>query len=139
MFCSWTNTVGVWPDFHEVEVGFPEQRALFDLLNALDGTPPPVLDSNELLENPVEMVKAFCDSVGIAFLPNALTWEPSADTNAYSWWDGGSFHQNLRDSTGLKPQRRRYVTLEEAPERVRQVHRRMKPHHDHLFEHRIIV
>ena len=29
-----------WPDFDESEVGFPEQRALFDLLTALNGTPP---------------------------------------------------------------------------------------------------
>lgn len=28
-----------WPDFHEGEVGFPEQRALFDLLSALRGKP----------------------------------------------------------------------------------------------------
>ena len=47
-----------WPDFDE-EVGFPEQRALFDLLWALNGTPPPVIDSDDLLENPEAMVEAF--------------------------------------------------------------------------------
>ena len=127
-----------WPDFHEGEVGFPEQRALFDLVTALnDGTPPPVVDSDDLLENPNDMVKAFCESVGIEFMPDALTWEMGSDTGQYSWWDGGSFHQNLKNSTGLKPQVRKYVELDDAPERVKQVYRRMAPHYANMYQHRL--
>ena len=126
-----------WPDFDELEVGFPEQRALFDLLTALNGTLPPVIDSDDLLENPDRMVEAFCDAVGISFIPEAMTWEPGGDPSAHSWWDGGSFHANLAQSTGLTPQERRYVEVAEAPERVRRVHRRMKPHYDHLYQQRI--
>ncbi|UWQ17049.1 sulfotransferase family protein [Jannaschia sp. M317] len=128
-----------WPDFDELEVGFPEQRALFDLLTALNSTPPPVIDSDDLLEDPETMVKAFCEAVDIPFIPEALSWEPGADTGDYSWWDGGSFHANLRASTGLKPQMRRYVEVAEAPDRVRRVHRRMKPHYDHLYQYRITL
>ena len=132
-----TSMYSKWPDFDELEVGFPEQRALFDLLSALNGSPPAVIDSDDLLEDPEGMVAAFCDAVEIPFVPHALTWEPGADTRAYSWWDGGSFHANLKASTGLKPQKRRYVDIADAPERVRRVHRRMKPHYDHLYQHRL--
>jgi len=127
-----------WPDFHEGEVGFPEQRALFDLLTALnDGTPPPVIDSDDLLEDPVQMTAKFCNRVGIPFIKEALTWEPGGDPSEHSWWDGGSFHANLAQSTGLTPQVRKYVEVKDSPERVQQVHRRMKPHYDHLHQHRI--
>ncbi|MDA9347634.1 hypothetical protein N9R89_02925 [bacterium] len=68
-----------WPEFDELEVGFPEQRALFDLLTALNGAPPPVIDSDDLLEDPTAMVAAFCQAVGIPFLPEAMTWEPGGD------------------------------------------------------------
>ena len=64
-------------------------------------------------------------SVVVEFMPDALTWDMGADTGQYSWWDGGSFHQNLKNSTGLKPQVRKYVELDDAPDRVKQVHRRM--------------
>ena len=134
-----TSMYDKWPDFVEGEAGFPEQRALFDLLTALHGKPPPVFDSGDLLENPATMVEAFCESVGIPFLEHALTWEPGVDTGDYSWWDGGSFHQNLRESTGLVPQARRYVELSKAPERVRQVCRRMQPHYDRLYNHRVTI
>ncbi len=128
-----------WPDFDELEVGFPEQRALFDLLSALHGAPPPVIDSDDLLEQPEAMTRAFCDAVGIPFIPEALSWAPGGDPSAHSWWDGGSFHANLAPSTGLVPQERKYVELEHTPKRVQQVHRRMRPHYDHLHRHRLRV
>lgn len=132
-----TSVYNKWPDFDEGEVGFPEQRALFDLVKALEQRTPPVFDSNDLLENPPAMVKAFCDAVGIPYLEHALSWEPGADTSLYSWWDGGSFHQNLKQSTGLVAQQRRYVELSDAPERVKQVHRRMLPHYERMSAFKI--
>ena len=89
-----------WPDFDEGEVGFPEQRALFDLLTAINGVTPPVIDSDDMLENPTEMVKIWCESVNIPFQPDALSWKPGGDPSEHSWWDGGSFHANLAQSNG---------------------------------------
>lgn len=132
-----TSIYNKWPDFNEGEVGFPEQRALFDLVSALSGETPPVIDSDDLLENPHDMTRQFCDAVGIPFMPEALHWEAGGDPSEHSWWDGGSFHANLANSTGLTPQVRRYVELDSTPERVQQVHRRMMPHYDRLFKHRI--
>jgi hypothetical protein len=83
------------------------------------------------------MTKTFCDAVGIPFIEESLSWEVGGDPSAHSWWDGGSFHANLAKSTGLAPQPRRYVDLEDTPERVRRVHRRMQPHYQHLFVHRL--
>ena len=128
-----------WPDFHEGEVGFPEQRALFDLLWALNGAPPPVIDSDDLLDKPEEMTEAFCGSVGISYLPDALHWEPGGDPSEHSWWDGGSFHANLAKSTGLTRQKRKYINIDESPARVQQVYRRMIPHYRRLYDHRIAV
>ncbi|MEM7257527.1 MAG: sulfotransferase family protein [Pseudomonadota bacterium] len=133
-----TSMYDKWPDFDELEVGFPEQRALFDLLTALNnGNPPPVIDSDDLLENPQAMTEKFCCAVEIPFLPEALSWEAGGDPSAHSWWDGGSFHANLAKSTGLTAQPRKYVDLNDTPQRVRRVYRRMKPHYDHLLAHRL--
>lgn len=132
-----TSMYDKWPDFDELEVGFPEQRALFDLLTALNGAPPPIIDSDDLLEDPHTMAAAFCDAVGIPFLEEALSWEAGGDPSEHSWWDGGSFHANLARSTGLRPQGRKYIDIADAPERVRRVHRRMMPHYQRLHAHRI--
>ena len=132
-----TSLYARWPDFDELEVGFPEQRALYDLVTALNGSAPPVVDSDDLLENPHGMTAAFCEAVGIPFIESALSWEPGGDPSEHSWWDGGSFHANLAQSTGLTPQKRKYVDLENTPDRVKRVYRRMMPHYQHLYQNRL--
>ncbi|MGI9499155.1 MAG: sulfotransferase family protein [Geminicoccaceae bacterium] len=131
-----TSMYDKWPDFHEKEVGFAEQRALFDLIMDRYGTPPPVLDSDDLLEDPYGMVEAWCDAVGIPFLPEALSWEPGA-RDEVSWWDGGAFHANLRNSDGLKPQKRTYIDIERAPDRVKAVYENVRPHYAYMHRHRL--
>ena len=132
-----TSLYARWPDFDELEVGFPEQRALYDLVTALNGSAPPVVDSDDLLENPNGMTAAFCDAVDIPFVESALSWEAGGDPSEHSWWDGGSFHANLAQSTGLTPQKRKYVDLENTPDRVKRVYRRMMPHYQHLYQNRL--
>ena len=115
-----------WPDFHIKETGFAEQRALFDHLACKSGTPPPVIDSDDLLEDPPGVVAAWCQAVGIDFIEKALRWESGA-RDEVSWWDGGSFHENLRNSRGLEPQARTYVDITTAPERVQEAYEVTRP------------
>ena len=82
------------------------------------------------------MVEAWCNAVGIPFMPEALKWEPGA-RDEVSWWDGGSFHDNLRNSDGLKPQLRSSIDISEAPERVKEIHAIVLPHYEHLRAHRL--
>jgi hypothetical protein len=131
-----TSMFDKWPDFHPKEVGLAEQRALFDRLCDRHGRAPPVIDSDDLLEDPSHMVNLWCQAVGIPFMPEALSWEPGA-RDEVSWWDGGSFHANLRDSDGLKPQKRRYVDIGDVPDRVKDVYEDVLPHYRHLHAHRL--
>ena len=132
-----TSMYDKWPDFHEKEVGFAEQRELFERLLDKTGTPPPVIDSDDLLENPADIVEKWCNAVGLPFIEEALSWEPGA-RDEVSWWDGGSFHANLRNSDGLKPQpRKSYIKIEDAPDRVREVYEKVMPHYEFMHQHRL--
>ena len=125
-----------WPDFHEKEVGFKEQRELFDKLCDYFGEVPPVLDSDDLLEDPYKTVELYCNAVSIPFIPEALSWEPGA-RDEVSWWDSGVFHENLRNSDGLKPQVRKYIDIREAPDRVQEVYERVLPHYAYLRQFKL--
>ena len=132
-----TSMYDKWPDFHEKEVGFAEQRQLFEMIMDKTGSPPPVIDSDDLLENPAMIVEKWCQAVGLPFMESALSWEPGA-RDEVSWWDGGSFHANLRNSDGLKPQpRKSYIKIEEAPQRVQDVYERVMPHYEFMHQYRI--
>ncbi len=125
-----------WPDFHDTEVGLIEQRELFDRLTELYRSPPPVIDSDDLLADPAGMVEAWCAAVGIPFEAEALSWEPG-DRNEVSWWDNGSFHSNLRNSDGLKPQPRTSADISEAPPRVQELVASILPHYEHMHASRL--
>ncbi len=125
-----------WPDFVLKEIGFVEQRRLFDRIAERQGAPPPVIDSDDLLEEPAAVVEAWCQAVGIPFKPEALSWTAGA-RDEVSWYDGGSWHENLRDSDGLKPQPRRYIDIADAPARVREIYDLVLPHYRHLHAHRL--
>ena len=125
-----------WPDFHVAETGFAEQRELFDRLTERNGTPPPVIDSDDLLADPHRIVELWCTAVGIPFLAEALSWEPGA-RDEVSWWDGGSFHENLRNSDGLKAQAKTSIDISDAPARVQEVVAQLRPHYERLHAHRL--
>lgn len=131
-----TSMYDKWPDFHPKETGFAEQRALFDKLQQLYGEAAPVIDSDDLLADPLSMVQRWSDAVGIPFMPQALSWEPGA-RDEVSWWDGGSFHANLRDSDGLKPQARKYVDIGDVPDRVKTIYQQCMVHYEYMHDHRV--
>ena len=125
-----------WPDFVLKEAAFVEQRALFDRLCDKNGSAPPVIDSDDLLENPHGIVEAYCNATGIPFIAEALSWE-SGDREEVSWYDGGSWHDNLRDSAGLKPQARKYIDISDAPARVQEIYATCLPHYEQLYQYRL--
>jgi len=131
-----TSMYSKWPDFHPKETGFEEQRRLFDRLADAHAAPPPLIDSDDLLENPQAIVSRWCEAVGIAFVESALHWQPGS-RDEVSWWDGGSFHANLRDSDGLKPQQRQYVEIKDVPARVRKIYDSCLPHYEYLYRFRL--
>lgn len=125
-----------WPDFVLEEIGFVEQRQLFDRLSDQMGKLPPVIDSDDLLENPHGIVDAYCNAVEIPFVSAALSWKPGAREEV-SWYDGGSWHENLRNSNGLRPQPREYIDISEAPDRVKEIYEIILPHYECLHAHRL--
>lgn len=126
-----------WPDTELSETGFAEQHELFDRIAQRDGVAPPVIDAEDLLDNTAAMTEKWCEAVGIEFLPQALEWDTS-ERSAHSWWEGGSWHENLEQSTGLTRQPRDYVDIDAHP-RLRELYDTCQPHYDALALHRLTV
>jgi len=76
------------------------------------------------------------EAVGIPFIEEALSWEPGP-RDEVSWWDGGSFHANLRDSDGLKPQARKYVEIGDVPARVKSIYDDCMVHYEYMHALRL--
>ena len=72
----------------------------------------------------------------IPYIESALSWEPGP-RDEVSWWDGGSFHENLRNSNGLKAQPRREADLSNSPDWLVEFYETCRPHYEHLRQFRI--
>ncbi len=131
-----TSMYAKWPDFHEKEVGYVELKQLFDIVADRNGAPPALIDSDDMLEDPHGVIEKWANAVGIPHMPESLSWEPGA-RDEVSWWDGGSFHANLRNSDGLKPQVRKYVDIDDAPDRVKEIYEKVMPLYEYLYQYRL--
>ena len=122
-----------WPDFVIEETGYAELRALFDRITERDGQVPPVIFADDLQNNAEGTIKAYCKAVGIRFIPDALRWQPGERKRAY-WYDGGSWHENLKQSTSIKPQKSKYPPIEENPKLMAMLDVCL-PHFEHIVAH----
>ena len=134
---SWIKS-GNRDGFTRNEIGFDEQRQLFDLLCARDGKPPVVIDSDDLLEDPASMVEKYCKAIGIPFISEALSWEPGSRSEVL-WYDGDDsiWHESLKNSDGLKAQPRQSIEVHELPEKLQTLYQGFLPHYRHLYKHRL--
>ena len=126
-----------WSPFTLSEAGFEAQHALYDRVLTVLGEAPPVIDAEDLAENPEATVRAYCNAMGISFKPEALSWD-RGERPELGNFEGGRFLSKLRASTGLSKQQSKYACVEES-DFLRRMHEKCKPHYDALFAHRLPV
>ncbi len=124
-----------WPDFLLAETGYEEQHELFDRICQRNGASPPAIDSDDLLADPAGIVRHYCEAVGLRFIEEALVWD-AGERGEVGWYDKGSWHENLKSSTGLKPQKRTYVSIDHN-DHLKTCYAACRPHYDALYEHRL--
>ena len=134
---GWTKA-GNDEGFTRNEIGFDEQRALFDRLCDKLGQAPVVIDSDDLLEDPPAMVAEYCSAIGVPFIADALTWEPGSRSEVL-WYDGDDsiWHESLKNSDGLKAQPRKYIDIDDLPTRLQALYHDFLEHYRHLHAHRL--
>ncbi|NNE96799.1 MAG: sulfotransferase family protein [Acidimicrobiales bacterium] len=123
-----------WPDCSWEEVGFESLHRLLHRIADRDGTPPPVMFSGDLLDDPAGTARAYCDAVGIPFIAEALEWE-AGDRSEVSWYGEGTgpWHDNLRESTGIQKPKTTYPPLEDNP-RLFELYERALPLYDDMHQ-----
>ena len=128
-----------WPDCSFEEVGLDSLARLFDRIAERNGAAPPVMASADLLANPAATTRAYCEAVGIEFIADALEWEPG-ERREVSWYGEGTgpWHDTLRQSSGIKPQKTSYPPLEDDA-RLMDLYERSLPYYEHLLAHKLDI
>lgn len=101
-----------WHGFKAEDAGYKEMRRLFDYLTRIgqigsnSNNEICIVDAEDLLAHPEEIVEKFCVSVGIHFDRDMLRWDTEKDQqraqDAFKNW--APFHDAVLKSTSLKAQ-----------------------------------
>jgi hypothetical protein len=120
-----------WPDFTPEETGYVQQHRLFEL--ALEnGEEPAVVDAADLTADPEGTIRAYCEKLGVPFMPESLSWEPG-DVPGWEMWT--EWHEEAQESTGIKSQPLEDDT--EVPAGLEGVYERCLPFYEELHEKRL--
>jgi hypothetical protein len=107
-------------------MGFEHLAELSDAVHAATGERPFLLDGDDLAASPAGTVAAYCDAVGLPFLPDALQWEAGAlpDWAPFSRW-----HEKAAASTGFVE-----TTSEPVPDALSERAAGYVAHHTPFYE-----
>jgi len=91
-----------------MELGIAELVAIYTELCDL-GSPPPVIDADDLQRDPEAVLSGLCEDLGIPFQPQMLKWEAGPrdfDGVWAPWW-----YESVHKSTGFSKSRRYPMTF----------------------------
>jgi hypothetical protein len=114
------------------DVGFVQQAEIFDFVRERVGATPPVVDAQDVLENPRRTLTVLCEAVGVEFDEAMLSWPPGLRETDGVW--AKHWYTEVATSTGFRaPSRRRA----ELPERVRDVYEQCLAVYERLRAYRL--
>ncbi len=86
--------------FTMMELGIVQQVRIFEIVREKTGVIPPILDADDLINNPRGGLKALCMALDIEFYEEMLSWEKGP--HAYDGIWGKHWYGSVNTSTGFK-------------------------------------
>lgn len=88
-------------DFHYYdpdEAGFTELKELFDFVKDHNGTPPLLIDSDDLIKDPKYYLRKWCEHTNVEYSDSLLEWNDGTREH-FAKWPG--FHVAAENSKGI--------------------------------------
>jgi Sulfotransferase domain len=115
------------------DFGFVQQFELFKLVHKQTGSVPPVIDANDVLQNPERTLRRLCEAVGLPFDRAMLSWPRGLrDTDgvwAKHWYDA------VAKSTSFQQPK---PPQGEVPDSLRDICEQCLECYEQLYKHRLL-
>jgi hypothetical protein len=115
------------------DIGFVQQRELFESEAQRLGRPPPVVDAADIVASPARTLERLCKALGIPYTPAMLRWPPGRRATDGVW--APAWYQAVEKSTGFEAPKHR-VAAELTPH-LKALADQARPHYDALAVHRL--
>jgi len=131
-----------WDYFDPAEAGFRQMLELYEFVDRNIHRNPVVVDADDLLDYPNEILQSYCEAVGLEYEENMTSWEPGPVPEWDTW---AGWHEDALKSSGFKPRvkknRSRACTafdVEDLPPEVAAVVEKCMPHYEALAAKKIL-
>jgi hypothetical protein len=115
------------------DIGFVQQRDLFDAAAEQAGVPPPVVDAADILADPAGILQKLCAALGVNYTPAMLHWPPGRRATDGVW--APAWYHSVERSTGFAaPRREPSVAL---PPHLEKLAEQAMPYYQALAQHRL--
>lgn len=124
------------PDVTLEEVGLKQVCAVFEKVAAMTGEAPVVVDADDLEADPDGIVRAYCRRLGLAFIPEAMSWAPEHQEEWEIWKD---WHVDAAQSTGIRKNMERFEVTIDNSDHLKRMYDEVKPFYDRMYRHRVVA
>ncbi|MFF3501540.1 sulfotransferase family protein [Streptomyces sp. NPDC003247] len=121
------------PNLQRDEIGFARLAEIYDAVHTATGTDPVVIDSADLVTAPAATVRAYCDAVGLPFVPEAVSWDPRMLPD---WQRTSRWHEHTGRTTGFTDLATRYEHTVDNHPLLAEYLRFHLPYYQRLYERR---
>jgi hypothetical protein len=98
-----TSLVRHMPEPTLADTGLPQQVEIFEWARESSGRVPPVVDAEDVLNQPRSTLSLLCEAVGVDFSPRMLRWPPGLRETDGVW--ARHWYKSVENSTGFRPYR----------------------------------
>jgi len=110
------------------DLGFVQQRRLFEREAERLGAPPPVVDAADILANPARTLERLCRALGVVYTPSMLGWPRGPRPTDGVW--APAWYQSVERSTGFEA--RGLESAVELPPTLQRLADEAQPHYEAL-------
>jgi hypothetical protein len=96
-----TSLIKITPNPHIADTGLPQQVEIFEATRQRTGNVPPVVDAQDVLEDPRGVLSAFCAAVGVPFTEAMLSWPPGPRATDGIW--AKHWYAEVEKTTAFRP------------------------------------
>ena len=117
--------------------GVKELYDLFKIVQEKLDPHPIVIDADDLLANPKDVMERYCIATGLPFEEQMLTWEPGEvqDWKTYKYYK--EFFSTIMESSGFLKPRADSTTVTDLSQEAQDVYHQVLPFYEHMYRVRL--